>query len=565
MRLLERVSVLAVFSVVLLQSEALFAWGPGHDHVNRLGLTILPAEIRDQLPDDVKEKVVRLSHVPDDFTPWDKWSEQGLTIAPADMKLLNAYKVKHPYALHSAKGQAANLILLSNAFKDKSPERIALWMACLFHTHADEAAANHDPLLHYMHYAFKGGYKIKLGKGIGLDFANIAREEDSQAIIQALLDSAEPTVLSDQADEALVNVMMSGLADNAYLTRRGSTIAASYAQNPSNKTLEEARKALAELGVYGAARAADSIVTAWHFAQMNADLELTEEIESEYAKRKAEYLKHRPLADDSLFTELLKAETRERPAIGVLVEPSISMNKGKLAFSSKLLSASIMRTFLHAGTPFRFVDIRDLESKPLPSPEEMPLLVVCAGKFYVSEPGRKHLTAYLEAGGKVTWIGGEHKNMLGKLSECLEKADGDRLPVSLKYGKQSPIWETVRFRFDKNLSQDLAENEYGFTRSPNTKAGWQVPKCPYVIKATDDSDIVILASMRVDQQQTPIAGALLDSKGKAQIVFLPEYLVAPYVLSDEDSIADPARPKLDKVGREIMMSSVELLSSSNPW
>ena len=125
------------------------------------------------------------------------------------------------------------------------------------------------------------------------------------------------------------------------------------------------------------------------------------------------------------------------------------MNQAKLAFSSKLLASSIIRTFLSAKIQFRFVDVRVLESKNLPAPKKMPILVICAGQFVVSRAGCDHLEAYLATGGKLIWIGGEHKNMLGKLSSSLVKGEDDKLPVNKRYGKKSPIWETVRFNFNK--------------------------------------------------------------------------------------------------------------------
>ena len=79
------------------------------------------------------------------------------------------------------------------------------------------------------------------------------------------------------------------------------------------------------------------------------------------------------------------------------------------------------------------------------------------------------------------------------------------------------------------------------------------------MKKTDDKDIMVLTKMRVDKESTPVAGALLDSKGTAKIIFIPEYLIAPFLLSDEDTVVNPARLQLDKVGREILISSIKLL------
>jgi hypothetical protein len=45
----------------------------------------------------------------------------------------------------------------------------------------------------------------------------------------------------------------------------------------------------------------------------------------------------------------------------------------------------------------------------------------------------------------------------------------------------------------------------------------------------------------------------------AKAIFIPEYLIAPYVLSDEDTIPDLSRPPLDEVGTRILSASLAML------
>ena len=64
-----------------------FAWGPGHDHVNELTLKVLPRELREALWEDTRRHVVEWSHKPDDFTPWRKLKYHGGGVGRAGVRV----------------------------------------------------------------------------------------------------------------------------------------------------------------------------------------------------------------------------------------------------------------------------------------------------------------------------------------------------------------------------------------------------------------------------------------------------------------------------------------------
>jgi hypothetical protein len=263
------------------------------------------------------------------------------------------------------------------------------------------------------------------------------------------------------------------------------------------------------------------------------------------------------LSDDSLYADLLKTQAPDdQSAIGVLVEPSVTMNTAHFSFGAKLITASAARSMHLAGIPYRLVDVRSLEKRAL-NPQETPGLVICAGPLNVGQPIKDALAAYAAAGGRFLWIGGEHRGMLGKLSENLVKADPAMLPVSNQYGQDTPVAESARFRFLAEFAEALGEQPYRFIHNPNTKAGWQVPRCNYLLRPAED--ITVLAEMHLPDNTLPVAGAWMGPDGKAKAIFIPEYLIAPYVLSDEDTIPDLSRPTLDQVGTRILSASLAML------
>ena len=230
----------------------LWAWGPGHDYVNRIALDRLPSEIRILLSAEDAKAFVEQSHAPDDFTPWiDYESKKGVPIDSVDLTALAKYDIKTPYALHSAKGQAVNFILLHRALKDRDGSRVAFWGACLAHTFADEAACNHDPLIHYLTYAFTGGYGMKFGGAGLLDFGHLCQTPEGYALAVEALGEDPIRSLGDDPQEVLGEILFHGLRANPFMTTRGVRVASAFASDVSPDVLADSRMALAELGVYG--------------------------------------------------------------------------------------------------------------------------------------------------------------------------------------------------------------------------------------------------------------------------------------------------------------------------
>jgi len=399
---------------------------------------------------------------------------------------------------------------------------------------------------------------MDMGEGIGVDFADVAKTKEGAAVIQGLLKAVQIKPVEGNSRQVLLKVMLSGIEGNAYMTQRGSRIAASYAEGAPDAVRRESVTAMAELGVKGIEESLDVFLSAWKNARQEKCPELDDLIEKEYQVAAAELGRQRPLRDDSLFTELLDSTTKQQPFVGALVEPSISMNQAKLGFSSKLITASAVRTMRNRGVPCRLLDIRALEGDGLPDCKTMPLLFICAGSFNVSKSVKTQLQKYTESGGKLLWIGGEHKDQLGALSKVMQRADSALLPVSDKYGKDSPALKKAVITFRSDFKKALGDREYRFTHNPNTKAGWQKPVCSYIINGKDES-IVPLAELKVDESVMTIAAAGKNSDGVDQSIFLPEYLVSPYLLSDETSIKDPSQPVLDSVGTKLLLTSINIL------
>ena len=549
------IMVLALFG----SSMHLFAWGPGHDDVNRLALDRLPADIKALLSPEDRKAFVKESHAPDDFTPWAEYeAKKGRTIAPNDLATLATHNIKTPYALHSAKGQAVNFILLHRALKDRDGSRIAFWGACLAHTLADEAACNHDPLVHYLTYAFKGGYGMKFGEAGMLDFGELCRTPEGYALAVQALGGDAPKRLGEEPREVLAEIMMHGLRANRFMTQRGVRVASAFDPDVSEDLLADSRIALAELGAYGARTWLEAITTAWALInEGKPDPTVTPELLADHQARYAEYVAARPLAADALYAPWLKLQADTGiPAVGVVVEPSISMNKGGLSFGGRFLAAAMFRELHQAKIPFRVIDARkpdrDLDV------QSVSVAIICSGGLH-NQGLVRALKTYRNAGGNLLLIGGEHRDLLGPLSQALTKADPGTLPVTLGYGQKNlDVIDKARVRFCGPLAEAIGDKAFHFLHNPDTKAGWQKPKCAYRLKENFGAEIEPLAKTELDGRSQVVA-AVYRPGGKPRFVFIPEYLVSPYLLTDEPEFSNPARPRLDRIGSTVLLTVLRLL------
>ena len=545
--------------LVSLCPRCAWGWGTGHDPMTELAMERLPEPVAAFLPAEARRAAARWSHAPDDFTPWSDYEQKrGVPIAADDLRLLTEFGLTTPYSLHSSKGQAVNALLLVNGMRSGDTDRCAFWIGCLLHTFCDEAACNHDPLVHYMTYAFTGGYGMTFPGPGYLDVGELCRAKDGRALVWQV--AGQLQVPRPTADRFLVEVMLHGYHANEFMTRRGTRVAQAFAANASEAQIRDSYRALAELGAYGVLSGLGVIQTAWERAQGDRPPpELTSDILKQFSAEKAAYLAARPLDADSLYAALLPlAAPPEQAAIGVLLETSQRMNDGILAFGGKLISAAVMRHLARRSVPFRAVDVRAL-AQASPDPALLPAMLVCSGRFSSSAMAR-NLTGYRERGGRILMIGGAHGNCLGALSEALVKADPAVLPVSAKYGRNNTeVIDKLSVVFKGAFARTLGDAERRFLHNPDTRAGWQKPVCLFQLAEDHGAGVRPLAALRLNGQSYEVAAVSLCREGSAEAVFVPAYLLAPYLLTESPPLENPSEPILDEVGQGVLDAALDLL------
>ena len=90
------------------------------------------------------------------------------------------------------------------------------------------------------------------------------------------------------------------------------------------------------------------------------------------------------------------------------------MNDAMLGYEDRVLSAGICRSMSTAKRSYATLDVRTVLAQGLPSPQRMPVLILSAtglrnyAWLKVGDLNAK-LQTYLDAGGRVLWIGGDAK------------------------------------------------------------------------------------------------------------------------------------------------------------
>lgn len=543
------------------------AWGAaGHRYQARLLLDVLPADVQAFLGEggNKESPLVEYAIYPDSTDPFDP-----VLVGESAAARLSDAGLRNRHDLHSnrigGRGTAWAFILLVEAMRDRDAERAALWAGSLLHTVGDNYACNHSPLIHYMTYAFRPQGIEYGGKGIALDFGNMNTTE-GRPHVEAALVGFKPTVLSLDADNVLTRLFPLHYQGAAFTTRRERMIAATHAETAGATDRAAGMQAMAELGVEGVKRTADLVVTAWALAQAGKQPTLTDAIVEQGNALAEVFWADKPLQDDSIFEGLLDGAGMA-PAIGVLLEPTRKMNQGFFSGGSKFILASAMRSLANSGIPFAPVDVRSLVKSGLPNPSQMPVLVVCAGDFVIGAERIAQLNAYVEAGGRLLWIGGGHPReeptvqchgVLGPLSKALSTVDDPFLLISRRHADSAAL-SRVAVRFRECVIGGLGAGTHGFYRNPNTPAGWHKPFCNRQVD-TRHPAILGLAELVVDEKPVCVAAALMEDDKRARHVFIPEYLLAPFLFVESGRMPDPSRPTLDAFGERVLLGALRMLA-----
>lgn len=456
------------------------------------------------------------SHYPDSFEKFEKDRE---IISEESLSILEKYKIETKYALHSEMCKYVNFILLTNAFKNKNEKEMGLWISSICHTISDEEALNHGPLIHYITYGISP-LKIKMGKGIGLDIIEISKIEGKELILKRL-ENYKGEIISENFEETIINLLLKSLIANSFMTKRERTIMKSYKINRDERDYQNAKTAMVEIGEKNVKDTLDIVVTPYHYSKRSIEIKFDENLFNKFKAAEKEYIEKRPIEDDSIYEEVL--ERNENALVGIIIEPSQTMNRSIFPFGSKYILSSIMHYLRERDIPYKFFDIRDIMNKRIKlSSEKIKLLIFSCGNDLPSEL-KNALIEYMNNNGKILLIAGmtkigPYKEIFGNCFKYFKEMGEDIIPVSPMYGYDNiDVFKKLKFYFLEDLRNIFGENEYSMIRNPNTPAGWQKPICTIYIDG-ESPEVKKLIKLTNGEKEVFVGGILHN-----KIIFIPEY------------------------------------------
>lgn len=531
-----------IASAMALCAPSAYGWGSGHATEARMVIESLPKEIKEFFTPELLQQVVReYCMYPDAMKGYDL---QLLGQETVDETVRLKF---HGRSLHSEYNVAICFSFLTRAFEQKNAKHAAVWLGALIHAVGDQGA-HLGPLTYVTETArFK---TVKWGKGLG----EVWQIENAAGLarVKKLMAGFEPKAFAGTPDEVIKRTILVAHEQMDCGARVTGRLCATFDVDASESVKADGEQAMAELAAFQVQSMLNVAATAWQFAKDKKSAKLDEKGIKDGLEEARAWVDKKPLANDTIYAGLLEAKPAGA-AFGVIVEPSVCMERSYFGYCAQMVQAQIMRTLKNGSVPYVAVDIRTVLKEGLPAVEKVPAIILVSGSMYCD---RAAFAKYVKGGGKVLYIAGRDAGLLGKLSASLKPADAKLLPVSMKYSDPNKeVVEKVSVQF-LDAFESLGKKPRKFVNNPST-GGWTTPRCEHAV-VSDDPDIRKLVTISNGSQSMTAAAALMES-GKARHVFLPQYLLWVCVLS-QDQTVQFSQPQLDSVGTRLLLEAARLLA-----
>ena len=538
------------------------AWGPGHEDTQRELNARLPAPLRAALTPELLVRSLKDSKYLDSFAPFEPER-----IGQKAFDDLLARGIKKRYDLHADQGRAIAFIMLVRALREKQYEHANFWVAMLGHSAADMVACNHDPLVHVATYSWawkEWQMTLPNGKPFAevapfLDLMATARDKTGNQIFQGKIEAMQLRDDGRDADKALLDIMMYGQQGAAFCAPRGVPIlrdVVAWLDRRDDAAHTRYQENISELGAWAIVRVLRDVEVAMRLAQSEAKVELTPAIQAAYEKQTDEILRARKLSDEGLYAPILRDLPAGGGATGVLLEPVWRMDETFLGFGERTIAASVCRTLQEAGRATVTLDVREIVREGFPAPAQMPTLIIAARgpssyHWLKTDDLDGHLQKYLDAGGKVLWIGGGKPRVdaLKSFADSMKTGTDNRWPLPLDELLQSSV------QLAPPAGTDAAQPAWKFVRTPTSYAGWHIPASRYFF--IDGSKLGSLLEVRHGDQTMTIGAAWPIEQPRA--AFLPTYAVFPHLFTPDPVIEEAAQPRLDSAGQTMLLRALAAL------
>ena len=502
--------------------------------------------------------------------PDNNFSISASLVGDDAVNYLKSKQIYYASALHKAEALPYMFHLLVEALRARDYNKVIVWIGSISHNLNDSASPEYLPSYYAVNQMAKS-FNLKLENGKYLNAADkpiqfletLFSRQEGMAELKKLRADYKFELKTKDAQE-----LFEYLATLPIYLRNASFTHSQYLMDNYQRNIFTDKKdfhngnvAIARMGTVGIKATADVLNTAYEFASKRIKYR---EDKIDYApieEKINKLIKKRELAQLPLYKDLLPANDLGK--IGILTEGFYQMEESALGYSSRYLAASIMGTLKKANQTYRVLDIKQYLDKAIPSPKQMPILVVPACeltsgfRFVKKRDINKRLNDYASAGGRILLITSIRASFMGDLSFNLKTLKDDTI-------FEGEIMEEAKVHYNDLLGIDGSENlvnevvckTMSFKTIP-TKFGWINVKSQLTIDSSDE--VVPLAFVQLEEEIYPVAGYLKrkDNPKKADFIAFSNMVFYPYLMSK--ILLGITEPSLDPVPEKLLLRSIEML------
>ena len=462
--------------------------------------------------------------------------------------------------------------LLIEALKKRRYDAATYWTGCISHVINDAASPHHVPSIYNyknMSKAFNtvtpDGKKIEDIETSGLYVERIFNLPSGLKVIRKLRDEYKANPIGDSPEKTTKY-----LAALPIYLRNASFKHAQYLIDNfercvfSDKPLTyNGELAVAKLGTIGISATADVLNSAWKIASEKTKFKAEEILESAVEAEVDKLLVKRTLFQMPLFKDVYS--DANSGMIGVLAEPYFEYQQSSLGYASRLMSAAIMGSLKDQKLTYRSLNLINAMKNGLPSPSEMPILVVSAcnvssGFRWIKKRDIfSMLQKYSNAGGRILWIASDRATFLGELSFSLKTARN-----SSSYSAE--VLKEGFTHYNAILTDKGEDGEIKGTKTkkfpikhvPDPAFEWSDLK--NVLEISSAEQVVNLVFFKDDNETIKTVGAYLkrtDAPDKAQHIAVSSLFF--FQNQNSPTVKSFSTPQLDEVSESILINMINLL------
>lgn len=559
---MKRILFLLISFIFIAHSQA---WTSSHQRALEELERLVP--LVKGLPADVKAKLYKeYSLFPDNNIPISE-----ALVGKAASDYLKENQIYFASSLEKPEAMPHMFFLLTEALKQRDFNKAAIWIGSISHNLNDAASPHFLPSM-YAVSQFSTSFRLKVNKDQLLSTADkpilfletLFNRSEGLNELKALKKDYKfelKTEDSQEISEYLATLPI--YLRNASFTH-SQYLVDNYERNifTSTKDFHNGNTAVARMGIIGIKATADVLNTAYEYAKKRVRYRYDKVDFGKIDNMINDILKKRTLEQMPLFKAVASKDTNGK--IGVLTESYYSYSESALGYSSRYLAASMMGTLKEAKESYRSLNLKDFLGKKLPSPKEMPILIVPACeltsgfRFIKKRDINKLLNQYANDGGRILLISSIRAAFMGDLSFNLKTHKDDTV-------FEGEIMQEAQVQYSQKLgisgtateTDGLKVNSLLYKTVPN-QFGWMNIKSSLLVDY-DSTTVIPLALVKIDEQAFPIGGYLAreGDKNKASFIAYSNMAFYPYLFSD--TLLSISEPKLDKITKDIFFKSLDLL------